>query len=86
MTDVMKNIRIVEVYSDVAGYKKGASLGIDALRASSKELNAEYYEKLQFESIKDDSNSEGESLFSHAKYADIIEKVIYTASSAVRSI
>lgn len=44
MNDLMKNVRIVEVYSDVAGYKKGASLGIDALRASSKELNAEYYE------------------------------------------
>ena len=51
MNDLMKNVRIVEVYSDVAGHKKGASLGIDALRASSKEMNADYYEKLQLDIV-----------------------------------
>ena len=86
MTDMMKNIRIVEVYSDIAGYKKGASLGIDALKASSKELNADYFEKLQFDSIEDDSNNEGESQFAHAKYADVIEPIISKLAHKIKDI
>ncbi|MGE6572169.1 arginase [Psychrobacter namhaensis] len=86
MNDLMKNVRIVEVYSDVAGHKKGASLGIDALRDSSKEMNAEYYEKMQFDRIKNDYTHEGESRFEHAKYADVIEPVISKLANKVKEI
>lgn len=86
MNDLMKNVRIVEVYSDVAGYKKGASLGIDALRASSKEMNADYYEKLQLDSIKNDYIHEEESPFKHAKYADVIEPVISKLAHKIKEI
>ena len=86
MNDLMKNVRIVEVYSDVAGHKKGASLGIDALRASSKEMNADYYEKLQLDSIKNEYIHEEESPFKHAKYADVIEPVISKLAHKIKEI
>jgi len=87
MNDLAKNVRIVEVYSDVAGHKKGASLGIDALRDSSKAINADYYETLQFDRIKNDYIEEGgESHFEHAKYADVIEPVISKLAHKIKDI
>jgi len=86
MNDTVKKIKVIEVYSDIAGHKKGAALGIDALRNSSKELNADYYEKLAFESIGDKSEKEEMSELKNAKYADKIDSVISSLASKVKEL
>jgi arginase len=86
MLEMSKNIKVVEVYSDIAGHKKGASLGIDALRKSSKELNSEYYEKLQIESIRDDNQDDEASDFKYAKHADKIDSIISSLAYRVKEL
>ena len=86
MLSSSKNIKVVEVYSDIAGYKKGASLGIDALRKSSKELNSEYYEKLQIESIVDTNQDNLITNFKHAKHADKIYSIISSLAHKIKDL
>jgi arginase len=86
MLEITKKIKVIEVYSDIAGHRKGASLGIDALRTSSKELNSEYYEKLQIETIVDDNQDNEDSDYKHAKHIDKIDSVISSLAKRVKSL
>ncbi|WP_024954882.1 arginase [Sulfurospirillum arcachonense] len=87
MPDNSKHIKIIEVYSDIAGHKKGASLGLDALRNSSKELDSTYYEKFETENILHENNAfEKPSEFEHAKYIDKIYLVISRLAQRVKKL
>lgn len=46
MPEIFKHIKLVEVYADIAGQRKGAALGLKALRKSSSKINSHYYESL----------------------------------------
>lgn len=87
MPEIFKHIKLIEVYSDIAGHKKGASLGIDALRASSKALDSKYYEKFDAENIlHENSVSEKESLYENAKYIDKVYNVVSRLAERVKKL
>ncbi len=50
-------IKIVEVYSDIAGKRKGAGLGIDALMKSCDEMGSKYFKKYPAEVILDENSA-----------------------------
>lgn len=87
MTDNKRHIKLIEVYSDIAGSKKGASLGLDALRASSKKAHSQYYEQFITENILHENAAfEAKSPYEHAKYIDKISLVIDRLASRVKSL
>ena len=82
-----KIIKLVEVYSDIAGHKKGASLGIDALKQSCEDLDSQYFKKYLSEAIKDENDAYKEkSEFEHAKYNDKIYLVISRLANRIKDI
>ncbi len=75
--DINKRINLVEVYSDIAGSKIGASFGIDALKQSCEDINSKYFSEFLSLVIKDENEAYLEkSEFVHAKYIDKIYLVI----------
>ena len=46
MKDPSKFIKIIEVYSDIAGRRRGAGLGIDALIKSCEEIGSRYFKNI----------------------------------------
>lgn len=77
MKDSSRFIKILKVYSDIAGSKKGASLGIDALMESSQDIGSRYFKKYKAESVITNKLLENESTnFPHAKYIDKVYDVV----------
>ena len=82
-----KIIKLIEVYSDIAGHRKGASLGIDALKQSCEDIDSQYFKKYLSEAIKDENDAHVEpSEFEHAKYIDKIYLVVSRLAERVKSI
>ncbi|APW64746.1 arginase [Poseidonibacter parvus] len=81
---MLKRIKVIEVYSDIAGHRKGASYGIEALRTSSIEENSQYYEKLDVDTIGENNQHYPDSIFKHAKHADRIHTTILNLASKVK--
>lgn len=84
MPEIYKHIKLVEVYADIAGHKKGAALGLKALRKSSREVNPEYYEKFEVEEIEQDNNIDENEKFTNAKYIDKVYPVISQLADKVK--
>ena len=77
MKDSSRFIKILKVYSDIAGSKAGASLGIDALMESSQDIGSRYFKKYKAESVITNKLLENEyTSFTHAKYIDKVYDVV----------
>lgn len=77
-------IKLIEVYSDIAGERKGASYGVDALINSCKEEECNYFRKFPAEVILDENQAFFEpTKFKHAKYIDKVSLVIERLASRV---
>ena len=82
-----KNIKLIEVYSDIAGSKKGASLGIDALKKSCEDIESQFFKSFLSEAIRDENKAYSKkSIFKYAKYIDKIYLVISRLASRVKSL
>lgn len=82
-----RHIKLVEVYSDIAGRKKGASLGIDALKASSINVESEYFKTFMSEAVRDENAAyESGSEHKNAKYIDKIYLVVSRLAQTVRTL
>lgn len=87
MKDSSRFIKLVEVYSDIAGHKKGASCGIDALMESSIDIDSRYFKKYPAEVILDENSSFAqESEYKCAKYIDKIYLVVKRVSQRIKSL
>ncbi len=82
-----KKIKLIEVYSDIAGHKKGASLGIKELKKSSEDLESKYFKKFLSQVVEDENHAyKDESKFKHAKYIDKISLVIERLAQRVKEV
>jgi arginase len=80
-------IKLIEVYSDIAASKKGASLGIKALKDSSEDINSEYFQKFYSEVILDENDARKRpSEYKNAKYIDKIYLVISRLANRVKAL
>ena len=80
-------IKLIEVYSDIAGDRKGASLGVTELRKSSENLNSEYFNKFISHKVEDENHAyEKESEFKNAKYIDRITMVVERLANKVKEV
>ena len=87
----MKNssrfVKLLEVYSDIAGEKKGAGYGIDALMKSCEEIGSRYFKQYPAEVILDENRAfDKMSEFKHAKYIDKIYKVVLRVASRIKNL
>ncbi len=77
MKNINRHIKLVEIYSDIAGRRKGAAMGINALKKSCEELGSNYFEKFMTEAVKDENHSYDKgSQFKNAKFIDRVSLVI----------
>jgi len=84
---MIKKIKLVEVHSDIAGHRKGASLGIEALKKSCKDLDCEYFETFSTETIKDENEAHNhKSKFDHAKYIDKVYLVVSRLANTIKEL
>jgi arginase len=83
----MRNIRLVEVRSEIAAGTRGASLGIDALKIASLDAKSDFF--TQFDPINvPDANDylwKGNK-FPHAKYIDGVYQVLKNVYSTIESL
>lgn len=87
MEKITRLIKLIEVYSDIAGSKKGASLGIEALKKSGEDADSKYFKKFLTEIIEDENESHKEkSVFEHAKYIDKIYLVVERLANRVKEL
>lgn len=87
MKDFSRFIKIVEVYSDIAGRRKGAGLGIDALMDSCDKLGSRYFKKYPAEVILDENSSFEESTkYKYGKYIDKIYLVVKRVAKRVEAL
>jgi len=84
MPEVYEHIKLIEVYADIAGHRKGAALGLKALRKSSMEISSDYYEKFIVEEIGQPSTITTEEDSTHAKYIDEVYPVIAQLAQKVK--
>jgi len=86
MPEIFKHIKLIEVYADIAGQRKGAALGLQALRKSSSQTNSDYYEKFVTEEIGQHSAQEDEEQFDNAKHIDKVFPVISQLAQKVKAL
>ncbi len=87
MGDKARLIKLIEVYSDIAGSKKGASLGIDALKQSCEDIDSQYFKNFLSEAILDENEAhEHGSDYEHAKYIDKIYLVVSRLAQRVKAL
>ncbi len=83
MPETFKHIKLIEVYADIAGHRKGAALGLEALRKSSANTDSSYYEKFVTQKIEQECIID-ESEFKHAKHIDKVYPVISQLANKVK--
>jgi arginase len=84
---MIKKIKLVEVRSDIAGSKKGASLGIEALKSCCKDLDCQYFDTFVTETIKDENDAyKQKSQFKYAKYIDKVYLVVSRLASTIKKL
>jgi len=83
MPETFQHIKLIEVYADIAGHRKGAALGLEALRKSSAQTDSSYYEKFETQEIKQECMI-NESEFKHAKHIDKVYPVISQLADKVK--
>lgn len=83
MPEIFKHIKLIEVYADIAGQRKGAALGLEALRKSSANTDSSYYENFVTQKIEQECIID-ESEFKHAKHIDKVYPVISQLADKVK--
>lgn len=87
MQDYSRLIKILEVYSDIAGSKRGASLGIKALKKSCSDLNSDYFKKYLVQRVDDTHKSYfNKSKYPNAKYIKRVSKVIEKTAKKIKKL
>jgi len=87
MKDFSRYIKIVQVYSDIAGRRKGAGLGIDALMKSCDDLGSRYFKKYPAEVILDENQAfDEQSPYKHAKYIDKVFLVAKRLANRIKDL
>jgi arginase len=82
-----RHIKLVEIYSDIAGRRKGAAMGIHALKQSCKDLESEYFKRFIAQAVEDENYAYSqESEFKNAKYIDKISLVIERLANSVKKL
>jgi len=83
----MRNIKLVEVRSELAAGTRGASLGIDALKIASLDKKSNFFTKFDPISVADANNYLWKgNKFPHAKYIDGVHQVIHNVYDAIKSL
>ena len=80
-------IRLIEVPSDIAGAKSGASMGINALKLSSMHNGSKYFEEFPSIVIEDENRAiyDG-TIYKCAKYIDKVSLVLERVANEVKKI
>ncbi len=80
-------IRLIEVPSDIAGAKSGASMGINALKLSSMHGGSKYFEEFPSIVIEDENRAiyDG-TIYKCAKYIDKVSLVLQRVANEVKKI
>ncbi len=87
MKNRTKDVKLVEVYSDIAGKKKGAGYGIDALMKACELSGSRYFKQYTAEVILHENSAfEEASLYKNAKYIDKIYKVIKRVAYRIKAL
>ncbi len=80
-----RKIRLIEVPSDLAGAKSGASMGINALKLSSLYDGSKYFEKFPSVVIEDENRAVYDgTTYKTAKYIDKVSLVIQRVANEVK--
>ena len=83
----MRNIKLVEVRSEIAAGTRGASLGVDALKIASLDKKSNFFTKFDPINVPD-ANAylwKGNK-FPHAKYIDGVHEVLGNVYKAIKSL
>ncbi len=87
MKNHTKDVKLVEVYSDIAGRNIGAGFGIDALMKACEQEGSRYFKQYNAEVILHENNAfEENSPYESAKYIDKIYKVIKRVAYRIKSL
>jgi len=80
-------IRLIEVPSDIAGAKSGASMGINALKLSSMHDGSKYFEEFPSIIIEDENRAVYDgTVYKCAKYIDKVSLVLQRVANEVKKI
>ena len=80
----MKNVKIIEVKSELGAGTRGASLGIDALKIACLDANSDYFKRFNSIEVPNDNYVLFEkNLFPHAKHIDSILVTLKSISITV---
>ncbi|UJP63467.1 arginase [Mongoliitalea daihaiensis] len=83
----MRNIKLVEVRSEIAAGTRGASLGIDALKIASLDKTSDFFTKFEPVHVADANNFlfRGNK-YPHAKYIDGVYHVLKNVYSTIETL
>jgi arginase len=83
----MRDIKLVEVRSEIAAGTRGASLGIDALKIASLDKTSDFFTQFEPVHVQDANNFlfRGNK-FPHAKYIDGVYHVLKNVYSSIESL
>jgi arginase len=83
----MRNIKLVEVRSEIAAGTRGASLGIDALKIASLDKTSDFFTKFDPIHVPDANNFLWKgNKHPHAKYIDGVYQVLKNVCSTIESL
>lgn len=83
----MRNIKLVEVRSEIAAGTRGASLGIDALKIASLDKKSDFFTQFEPINVADANNYLWKgNKFPHAKYIDGVYQVLKNVYSSIESL
>ena len=83
----MRNIKLVEVRSEIAAGTRGASLGIDALKIASLDKTSDFFTRFEPIHVQDSNNFLWRgNKHPHAKYIDGVYQVLKNVYSTIESL
>lgn len=83
----MRNIKLVEVRSEIAAGTRGASLGIDALKIASLDKKSDFFTQFDPINVQDANNYLWKgNRFEHAKYIDGVYQVLKNVYGTIESL
>ncbi len=83
----MRDIKLVEVRSEIAAGTRGASLGVDALKIASLDKKSNYFTRFDPISVKDENNRLFQGIKNPtAKYIDGVYEMVNRVAETVKSL
>ncbi|WP_200976299.1 arginase [Echinicola sp. 20G] len=83
----MRNIKLVEVRSELAAGTRGASLGVDALKIASLGKKSDFFTRFEPINVQDANNYLWKNnYFPHAKYIEGVFEVIHNVHDTVKAL